>query len=193
MGHKAAVAWLGTLSLAAVAVSPDAPRHLSASTSPRVARYAHLDRGELWDALGVGNVQPHAVDAVETAQITVEATPKLPSGRSTATSFWDDGAPTASGRRMSPNTIASPYWPLGTRVKVTYRGRSAIGVVWDFGPAEWAVAQHDPPAIVDLAEPMMKRLTGSRENSVAVHFRVLKMGHGRVYRHSGSGYRLATR
>jgi hypothetical protein len=115
--------------------------------------------------------------------------PHLPSGTATATSFWDSG--TASGLPMSYKTIASPYWPLGTKVRITYNGTSAIGVVQDFGPAEWAVAQHDIPAIVDLSEEMMAGLTGVRSNSVHVRFQVLSWGSGRVYRHSGTGYDLA--
>lgn len=111
---------------------------------------------------------------------------KLPAGVSTATSFWD--GTTASGKPMSFETVASPYWPLGTRVRITYQGRSTVGVVQDFGPAEWAVAQHNPPAIVDLSEEMMAKLTGTRSNSVTVKFQVLRMGSGRVYRHSGTGY-----
>lgn len=114
----------------------------------------------------------------------------LPEGVSTATSFWDPA--TASGRPMSYHTIASPYWPLGTTVKITYQGRSVQGVVEDFGPAEWAVAQHDPPALVDLSEKMMRDLTGQASNSVTVKFEVMKLGKGDVYRHSGTGYDEAT-
>jgi hypothetical protein len=114
----------------------------------------------------------------------------LPGGVSTGTSFWD--AQTASGKPMSYHTLASPYWPLGTKVKVTIGKKSAVGVVEDFGPAEWAVAQHNPPAIVDLSEEMMQYLTGTRSNSVPIKFQVLEMGHGAVYRHSGTGYDMAT-
>jgi hypothetical protein len=114
---------------------------------------------------------------------------KMPSGTSTATSFWDPE--TASGKPMSYHTLASPYWPLGTKVKITYHGKSATGVVEDFGPAEWAVKQHDPPAIVDLSAKMMDDLTGARDNSVPVKFKVMKFGHGPKYVHSGTGYKLA--
>jgi hypothetical protein len=114
----------------------------------------------------------------------------LPSGVSTGTSFWDPS--TASGKPMSYHTLASPYWPLGTKVKITIGGKSAVGVVEDFGPAEWAVAQHNPPAIVDLSEEMMQYLTGTRSNSVPIKFQVLEMGHGPVYRHGGTGYDMAT-
>jgi hypothetical protein len=120
---------------------------------------------------------------------SVKAASGLPSGRATATSFWD--ASTASGKPMRYATLASPYWPLGTKVRVTYNGQSAVGVVEDFGPAEWAVAQHNPPAIIDISEKMMATFTGARENSVPVHFQVLKMGSGSVYRTSGTGYNLA--
>lgn len=114
----------------------------------------------------------------------------LPGGISTGTSFWD--RQTASGKPMSYHTLASPYWPLGTKVKVTIGKKSAVGVVEDFGPAEWAVAQHNPPAIIDLSEEMMQYLTGTRSNSVPVKFQVLEMGHGSVYRHAGTGYEMAT-
>ncbi|MCO5993447.1 septal ring lytic transglycosylase RlpA family protein [Actinoallomurus rhizosphaericola] len=116
--------------------------------------------------------------------------PALPTGVSTATSFWDPS--TASGKPMAYETIASPYWPLGTKVKVTYNGKSEIGIVEDFGPAEWAVAQHNPPALIDLSEKMMKHLTGTASNSITVKFQVLELGKGPVYRHSGTGYATAT-
>jgi hypothetical protein len=114
----------------------------------------------------------------------------LPGGVSTATSFWDPS--TASGKPMSYHTVASPYWPLGTKVKVTYNGKSEIGIVEDFGPAEWAVAQHNPPALIDLSEKMMQQLTGKASNSVTVKFQVLELGKGGVYRRSGTGYGTAT-
>jgi hypothetical protein len=120
----------------------------------------------------------------------VEKRSALPAGVSTGTSFWDAG--TASGKPMSYHTLASPYWPLGTVVKIMYGKKSATGVVEDFGPAEWAVAQHNPPAIVDLSEEMMQDLTGTRSNSVTIKFQVLKYGDGPVYRHAGTGFDMAT-
>lgn len=130
---------------------------------------------------------PNAGPAAPAANVVDKS---LPAGVSTATSFWDPS--TASGLPMSYKTIASPYWPLGTKVKITYGGKSTVGVVQDFGPAEWAVAQHDPPALVDLSEKMMRDLTGDASNSVTVKFQVLKMGTGPVYRHDGTGYKTAT-
>ncbi|MBC6463325.1 hypothetical protein HKK72_36635, partial [Actinomadura sp. HBU206391] len=116
---------------------------------------------------------------------TAEPVKGMASGTATATSFWDPT--TASGKPMSYETLASPYWPLGTEVLVTYNGQSTVGVVDDFGPAEWAVAQHSPPAIIDISEKMMADFTGSRENSVTVQFQVLKLGSGGTYRSSGTG------
>jgi hypothetical protein len=142
------------------------------------------------DDSGVASIQEgHTVNMpTEPAKPNKKAI--LPSGVSTGTSFWD--ASTASGKPMSYHTLASPYWPLGTKVKVTIGKKSAVGVVEDFGPAEWAVAQHNPPAIIDLSEEMMQYLTGTRSNSVPVQFQVLEMGKGPVYRHSGTGYDIAT-
>jgi hypothetical protein len=127
---------------------------------------------------------------VKKAVKKADKAPALPTGVSTATSFWDPS--TASGKPMAYETIASPYWPLGTKVKVTYKGKSEIGIVEDFGPAEWAVAQHNPPALIDLSEKMMKHLTGTASNSITVNFQVLELGKGPVYRHEGTGYLTAT-
>ncbi|WP_395110785.1 hypothetical protein [Actinomadura sp. SCN-SB] len=67
----------------------------------------------------------------------------LLTGTTTASYFWDDGsgiagdtgAP-ASGKPMQKGMFASPSWPLLTKVKVTYNGRSVIGFVGDRGPGE---------------------------------------------------------
>ncbi|MFC0041672.1 hypothetical protein [Actinomadura rayongensis] len=65
----------------------------------------------------------------------------LLSGRTTASYFWDDGsgvngdtgAP-ASGRPMQKGLFASPSWPMNTKVRVSYNGRSVTGFVGDRGP-----------------------------------------------------------
>jgi hypothetical protein len=116
---------------------------------------------------------------------------ELPRGIATATSFWDPWV--ALGRHMSYQTVASPYWPLGTKVRIVYKDKSTVGVVRDFGPADWAIAQHRIPAIIDLSEPMMHDLTGSRANSVPVRFHVISWGAGQAYRRDGPGYQLAMR
>ncbi|RFS81188.1 hypothetical protein D0T12_32955 [Actinomadura spongiicola] len=65
----------------------------------------------------------------------------LLSGETTASYFWDDGsgvrgdtgAP-ASGKPMQKGMFASPSWPMLTKVKVSYNGRSVVGFVGDRGP-----------------------------------------------------------
>jgi hypothetical protein len=67
----------------------------------------------------------------------------LLSGKTTASYFWDDGsgingdtgAP-AGGKPMQKGLFASPSWPLHTKVKVTYDGRSVTGFVGDRGPGK---------------------------------------------------------
>jgi hypothetical protein len=67
----------------------------------------------------------------------------LLSGKTTASYFWDDGsgvngdtgAP-AGGKPMQKGLFASPSWPLHTKVKVSYDGRSVTGFVGDRGPGE---------------------------------------------------------
>jgi rare lipoprotein A len=46
---------------------------------------------------------------------------------------------TASGERFDPTklTAASRTLPFGTRVRVTYRGRSIVVRISDRGPAKW--------------------------------------------------------
>ncbi|WP_067825336.1 hypothetical protein [Actinomadura kijaniata] len=67
----------------------------------------------------------------------------LLAGKTTASYFWDDGsgvngdtgAP-AGGKPMQKGLFASPSWPLHTKVKVSYNGRSVVGFVGDRGPGE---------------------------------------------------------
>jgi hypothetical protein len=67
----------------------------------------------------------------------------LLSGKTTMSYFWDDGsglrgdtgAP-ASGKPMQKRMFASPSWPMLTKVKVSYKGRSVTGFVGDRGPGE---------------------------------------------------------
>src|SRR5919198_2911564 len=151
-------------SVAAATGHPEASKHHSTAK----ARAKHKAKPE-----------KRIVAGTSRKTIRKSAKKRLASGRSTATSFWDPQ--TASGKPMSYRTLASPYWPLGTKVMITYHGKSTWGVVQDFGPAEWAVKQHSPPAIIDLSEKMMNYLTGSRGNSVPVHFRVMKLGSGPRY------------
>lgn len=96
-----------------------------------------------------------------------------------ASSYW--GAVTASGKTMTARTIASPYLPLGTEVEIRYKGKTAVGTVWDFGPADWVMAA-DPTRFLDIAEPMMAELTGKKANLISVDYRITRYGTGRIYR-----------
>lgn len=100
-------------------------------------------------------------------------------GNARASSYW--GENTAEGIRMNGSTIASPYLPLGTIVEVRKNGKTVRGRVGDFGPADW-VMRGDPSRFLDLAEPMMQTLTGTRSNLTGVSYRILKYGTGRIYR-----------
>ncbi|TDC64261.1 hypothetical protein E1200_20620 [Actinomadura sp. GC306] len=98
-----------------------------------------------------GNQTPagNAEDARKSEAAKSESAPEkkgpkaLLSGTTTASYFWDDGsgingdtgAP-ASGKPMQKGMFASPSWPLLTKVKVTYNGRSVTGFVGDRGPGE---------------------------------------------------------
>jgi hypothetical protein len=81
--------------------------------------------------------------AGNTKDKTAGKTKGVYSGSTTASYFWDDGsgvngdtgAP-ASGKPMQKGLFASPSWPLNTKVKVTYQGRSVTGFVGDRGPGE---------------------------------------------------------
>ncbi|MEU6425589.1 hypothetical protein ABZ860_06785 [Microbispora sp. NPDC046973] len=185
------MAMAGTTLVAAAATAADASVIPQAPSSAPLSRTAPAASPDTAFPIPADLVTLGAAfnAALRTAYAETKKAASLPSGVSTATSFWD--AETASGRPMRYRTVASPYWPLGTKVRITYKGKSAIGVVEDFGPAEWAVAQHDIPAIVDLSEKMMADLTGVASNTVHVRFQVLKWGKGGVYRRSGTGYDLA--
>ncbi|WP_243774804.1 septal ring lytic transglycosylase RlpA family protein [Actinomadura barringtoniae] len=82
-----------------------------------------------------------AEEAKKKAEAAKKAAQPILTGKTTASYFWDDGsgingdtgAP-ASGEPMQKGLFASPSWPLGTKVKVTYKGRSITGFVGDRGP-----------------------------------------------------------
>lgn len=67
----------------------------------------------------------------------------LYSGTTTSSYFWDDGSGVkgdtgmpAGGKPMQKGLFASPSWPLHTKVKVSYNGRTVTGFVGDRGPGE---------------------------------------------------------
>lgn len=98
-----------------------------------------------------------------------------------ASSYWEPGDHTASGSVMSATTIASPYLPIGTRVDIEYKGKTASGTVLDFGPADWVMVA-DPNRFLDIAGPMMQQLTGKMSNLIPVNYRVISYGTGKIYR-----------
>lgn len=82
---------------------------------------------------------------------------------------------------MTGDTIASPYLPLGTKISVTYNGKTVNGTVWDFGPAD-RVMKQDPTRFLDLSTTMMKTLTGKADNLITVQYAVTHYGNGPIYR-----------
>jgi rare lipoprotein A len=74
-----------------------------------------------------------AVLLVLVLQVTARAEPVLASYYGE----WFTGKPTASGELYDPNsyTAAHPYLPFGTRLLVSYNGRSAIVTVNDRMPS----------------------------------------------------------
>jgi hypothetical protein len=114
----------------AATATVDAPEQQGASPLAAATQAATADRDE----------QKAEESKKETAEKKAKA---LYSGSTTASYFWDDGsgvngdtgAP-AGGKPMQKGLFASPSWPLHTKVKVTYNGRSVTGFVGDRGPGE---------------------------------------------------------
>ncbi|MFF0524570.1 hypothetical protein ACFYTC_38255 [Actinomadura nitritigenes] len=115
------------------------------------------------------------------------------SGSTTASYFWDDGsgvngdtgAP-ASGKPMQKGMFASPSWPMNTKVKVTYQGRSVTGFVGDRGPGEPShrgvmldLDTYTFRHLVDGKKPTSKYDTGTSAGHLkGVKYQVLSWGHG---------------
>ena len=131
----------------------------------------------------IGGKQPTDTNELPINSETFGATPSAGggAGASTARASSFTGLLTASGRPMSGDTIASPYLPLGTKITVTYNGKTVNGTVWDFGPADWVMKQ-DPTRFLDLSTTMMKTLTGKADNLITVNYTVTHYGTGRIYR-----------
>ncbi|MEV0663657.1 hypothetical protein ACIBI3_20765 [Actinomadura luteofluorescens] len=117
----------------------------------------------------------------------------LLSGKTKASYFWDDGsgvngdtgAP-AGGKPMQKGLFASPSWPMHTKVKVTYEGRSVTGFVGDRGPGEPShrgvmldLDTYTFRHLVDGKKPSSKYDTGTSEGHLkGVKYEVLSWGHG---------------
>ncbi|WP_019630460.1 hypothetical protein [Actinomadura atramentaria] len=124
----------------------------------------------------------------------VKKAPKvLLSGKTTASYFWDDGsgvngdtgAP-ASGKPMQKGLFASPSWPMNTKVKVTYKGRSVTGFVGDRGPGEPShrgvmldLDTYTFRYLLDGGKPSSKYDAGTGEGHLAgLKYEVLSWGSG---------------
>ncbi|MGI5169177.1 hypothetical protein ACQEU3_32990 [Spirillospora sp. CA-253888] len=114
-------------------------------------------------------------------------------GKTTASYFWDDGsgingdtgAP-AGGKPMQKGLFASPSWPLHTKVKVTYNGRSVTGFVGDRGPGEPShrgvmldLDTYTFRYLLDGKKPSSKYNAGGGEGHLkGVKYEVLQWGSG---------------
>lgn len=130
-----------------------------------------------------------------------KATAVLLRGKTTVSYFWDDGsgvrgdtgAP-ASGKPMQKGMFASPSWPMMTKVRVSYKGRSVVGFVGDRGPG--APSHHGVMLdldtytfryLLDGKKPASKYNAGTGAGHIkGVKWEVLKWG-------SGAGKRGAPR
>jgi hypothetical protein len=117
----------------------------------------------------------------------------LLSGKTTASYFWDDGsgvngdtgAP-AGGKPMQKGLFSSPSWPMHTKVKVTYNGRSVTGFIGDRGPGEPShrgvmldLDTYTFRYLLDGKKPASKYNSGSGEGHLkGVKWEVLSWGHG---------------
>lgn len=117
----------------------------------------------------------------------------LLTGQTTASYFWDDGsgvngdsgAP-AGGKDMQKGLFASPSWPLGTKVRVTYDGRSVTGFIGDRGPGSPSydgimldLDTYTFRYLLDGEKPKSKYYAGTGEGHLkGVEYEVLAWGDG---------------
>ncbi|WP_345559936.1 CAP domain-containing protein [Nonomuraea rosea] len=116
-----------------------------------------------------------------------------------ASYFWDTGSgiagdtgSPASGQKMRKGCFASPMWPLGTKVTVKARGRTATGEVCDFGPG-WPAELATDPVLIDIdtytfaylaagKAPASPTNAGVPEGHLLLTVQVTKWGTGRSYK-----------
>lgn len=115
------------------------------STDSGIEQSAEESRGALSDAVESDGKPGKKIDKKIDKKIEKKVVKKkskaLLTGRTTASYFFDDGsgingdtgAP-ASGISMRKGLFASPSWPMRTKVKVSYKGRSVTGFIGDRGP-----------------------------------------------------------
>jgi hypothetical protein len=114
-------------------------------------------------------------------------------GTTTSSYFWDDGSgingdtgEPASGKPMQKGAFASPSWPMDTKVRVTYQGRSVTGFIGDRGPGdpshEGVMLDLDTYTfrhLVDGKQPESKYNTGTDQGHLkGVKWEVLEWGDG---------------
>ncbi|MFD0684475.1 hypothetical protein [Actinomadura fibrosa] len=120
-------------------------------------------------------------------------TKALVAGTTTGSYFWDDGsgvngdtgAP-AGGKPMQKGLFASPSWPMHTKVKVSYNGRSVTGFVGDRGPGEPShrgvmldLDTYTFRYLLDGKKPASKYNTGSDAGHIkGIKYEVLSWGKG---------------
>jgi hypothetical protein len=130
---------------------------------------------------------------MKAAKADKKASKVLLSGTTTSSYFWDDGsgingdtgAP-ASGKPMQKGAFASPSWPLDTKVKVTYQGRTATGFIGDRGPGEPShrgvmldLDTYTFRHLIDGQQPESKYNTGTDEGHLnGVKWEVIEWGDG---------------
>lgn len=135
----------------------------------------------------------------QAAQATLARPAKKPkkksllTGYTTASYFWDDGSGIngdtgvpASGRPMQKGLFASPSWPLMTKVRVTYKGRSRVGFIGDRGPGAPShngvmldLDTYTFRYLLDGGKPANKYNAGTGEGHLrGVKYEVLEWGKG---------------
>ncbi|GAA4237683.1 hypothetical protein GCM10022254_50490 [Actinomadura meridiana] len=116
----------------------------------------------------------------------------LLSGKTTASYFWDDGSGVngdtgdpASGKPMQKGMFASPSWPMMTKVKVSYKGRSITGFVGDRGPGKPShrgvmldLDTYTFRYLLDGEKPNSKYNAGGGEGHLKIKWEVLDWGSG---------------
>ncbi|MFG2091024.1 MULTISPECIES: hypothetical protein [unclassified Spirillospora] len=122
-----------------------AQQHAVGAQQPKAGKDTTAEKRETEKKTSAGATEKREAAKSESSDSKrEEKKPKaLLSGTTTASYFWDDGsgvrgdtgAP-ASGKPMQKGMFASPSWPMLTKVKVSYNGRSVTGFVGDRGPGE---------------------------------------------------------
>jgi hypothetical protein len=176
LGTLAGTVLVGGVAAGVTTLGTDTP-------ATRPAAHAAADENKTGEATGTARKKA-AKPAAKKALLT---------GKTTASYFWDDGsgvngdtgAP-AGGKPMQKGLFASPSWPMHTKVKVTYNGRSVTGFVGDRGPGEPShrgvmldLDTYTFRYLLDGKKPESKYNAGSGEGHLnGVRYEVLKWGSG---------------